>query len=230
MGDSVAFGASTSFPELLGARLGERFQVLNYGVPGYTIVQGRRQFTADVAAWRPDVVVIAYGWNDHWLAKGGLTDEQRPRVRVSSSVLLRLRLVQGLWAVVGRFASKDNVLNAPARVPLPSYRTNLETFIAEASKVGARVIVVALPSGLSTRDFPEYLVASGFTRSAGEAIRDHRAYAEAARDSANAARVTFVDLQPAFDGVEGLFRADDIHMTDAGNERIAGALAPLLEP
>ena len=71
-------------------------------------------------------------------------------------------------------------------------------------------------------------VASGFTRSATEAIADHRAYADAARQSALHALVDFVDLQPSFEGpdgvVPGLFRADRIHMSDAGNARIADAL------
>jgi hypothetical protein len=31
MGDSVAFGASTSFPELLAQQLGSQFEVLNFG-------------------------------------------------------------------------------------------------------------------------------------------------------------------------------------------------------
>jgi lysophospholipase L1-like esterase len=232
MGDSVAFGASTSFPELLAQQLGSRFEVLNFGVPGYTIVQGLRQFESDVAKLKPDVVIIAYGWNDHWLAKGGLPDEDRRPARAKPSPLLRLRLVQGMWAVIGAAAPKENVLDAPARVPLLSYRSNLDAFIAKVQALGAKPIVVALPSGLADGDFPEYLIASGFTRSATEAIADHRAYADTARQAALHSLVDFVDLQPSFerpDGVvPGLLRADKIHMTDAGNARIAGTLRDYL--
>jgi hypothetical protein len=118
--------------------------------------------------------------------------------------------------------------NAPARVPLLSYRSNLDAFIAKVQALGAKPIVVALPSGLADGDFPEYLIASGFTRSATEAIADHRAYADTARQAALHSLVDFVDLQPSFEGpdgvVPGLFRADKIHMTDAGNARIAGTL------
>jgi lysophospholipase L1-like esterase len=91
-------------------------------------------------------------------------------------------------------------------------------------------VVVALPSGLASGEFPGYLVEMGFTRSAAEAIADHRAYAAAARDAAVKAGVGFVDLQPFFEGPDGvtpgLFRADKIHTTDAGNARIAEVLDP----
>ena len=202
--------------------------MLNFGVPGYTIVQGLRQFESDVAKLKPAEVIIAYGWNDHWLAKGGLPDEDRHPPRTEPSPLMRLRLVQGLWAVIGRAGASENTLAAPERVPLPSYRSYVERFIAEVQKLGAQPIVVAFPSGLADGDFPEYLIGAGFTRSATEAITEHKAYAAAAQQAALHALVPFIDLQPAFEGPDGvlpgLFRADKIHMTDAGNARIVDAL------
>ena len=80
-------------------------------------------------------------------------------------------------------------------------------------------------SGLGGGAFPEYLIGSGFTRSATEAIADHRAYADAAKQAAHHALAAFVDLQSYF-GAPGLFRADQIHMTDAGNARIVEVVTP----
>jgi lysophospholipase L1-like esterase len=245
MGDSVAFGASTSFPELLEARmtslLAAPVEVLNFGVPGYSIVQGLRQFDAEVAPLKPDKVIIAYGWNDHWLARGGLTDEERqPATGAMAAVsrsLSKLRIAQALHAVVDRGGAAPAVSpgpDAPRRVPLDEFRAHLEIFIQHVQRAGGMPIVVALPSGLASGEFPEYLVGMGFTRSAAEAIADHRAYADAAHDAAEAAGAEFIDLQPYFerpDGIEpGLFRGDKIHMTDAGNAKIVDALAPVVNP
>jgi lysophospholipase L1-like esterase len=242
MGDSVAFGASTSFPELLEERVrsafGTSIEVLNFGVPGYTIVQGLRQFDAEVAPLKPDVVIIAYGWNDHWLARGGMTDEERhPATGALAAVsrsLTKLRIAQALHAVIDRGAAGNAVApgpGAPRRVPLDAFRAHVEIFIEHAKRAGAVPVVVALPSGLAFGEFPEYLVGMGFTRAAEQAIADHRAYAAAARDAAAAAEADFIDLQPFFEGpggvTPGLFRGDKIHMTDAGNARIAEALAPM---
>jgi lysophospholipase L1-like esterase len=240
LGDSVAFGASTSFPELLEERLSSILsapvEVLDFGVPGYSIVQGLRQFDAEVAELRPEIVVIAYGWNDHWLARGGLTDEERRTATGTlagiSRRLSRLRIAQALHAGIDRLALAGSAPpgpDAPRRVPLDRYRALVATFIEHARSAGARPIVVALPSGLGSGEFPEYLVGMGFTRAAADAIADHRAYAAAARDAAAGAGAEFIDLQPDFDGsagaIPGLFRADKIHMTDAGNARIAEVLA-----
>lgn len=240
LGDSVAFGASTSFPELLAASLskqaGAPFEVLNFGVPGYTIVQGLRQFDADVAPLNREVVVIAYGWNDHWLARGGLTDEQRHPASSgpagAAKFLNRFRLAQAARAVVEKLGGQPPLPGpeAPRRVPLDRYRTLVGEFVAHVRAAGGVPIVVALPSGLADGEFPEYLIGSGFTRSRDEAIADHRAYAAAAREAATAAGAAFVDLQPSFEGpngvIPGLFRGDKIHMTDAGNARIVESLEP----
>jgi len=217
----------------------EPIEVLNFGVPGYSIVQGLRQFDVEVADLKPYIVVIAYGWNDHWLARGGLTDEERrPATGALAKIsggLSRLRITQALHAAVDRFAPGSASIpgpDAPARVPIDRYRALIATFIARAHSAGANPVVVALPSGLADGAFPEYLLGMGFARSAAEAIADHRAYASAARDAAVAAGALFVDLQPYFEGPDGvtpgLFRADKIHMTDAGNARIAEVLDPEL--
>jgi lysophospholipase L1-like esterase len=231
MGDSVAFGASTAFPELLAERLGA--EVLNFGVPGYSVVQGLRQFDAEVARLRPDVVVIAYGWNDHWLAKNGLTDEAR-RTRITpvlrlGQALLKLRIGQALRFAVDKHAHRPRPgPGSPARVPIDAFTSHVATLIERARQAGAKPVVVALPSALALGEFPEYLIDMEFTRSAEDAIEAHRRYAEAARKTAAAAGVVFVDLQPAFEGDPALFRKDKIHLTDTGNVKVVDVLSPVI--
>lgn len=76
IGDSITEGAGTShpvfesYPAQLGARLGTRYEVRNFGVSGSTLLdQGDKPYRRESAfitarAFNPDVVVIALGTND----------------------------------------------------------------------------------------------------------------------------------------------------------------------
>jgi lysophospholipase L1-like esterase len=46
------------------AASGGRVEVLNAGVPGYNMRQCRMRYDADLAALRPDLVILYLGWND----------------------------------------------------------------------------------------------------------------------------------------------------------------------
>jgi lysophospholipase L1-like esterase len=243
MGDSVAFGAAAAWPELLAERLrsrrhGRQVEVLNFGVPGYSVVQGLRQLP-EVTRLSPDVVVVSYGWNDHWLARGGLPDSARklpsPLLVRAASLASRLRFVQLLSAPLNRRAANTGAPSGTGaggdrRVPPEEYEKLLGALVREIRSAGAAPLVVSLPSGLVERGFPPYLVDMGFTRSPSEAITDHRLYGELARRAAVLENVPFVALQPLFDDPEGrpvagLFSPDGIHPTPEGHERIADALA-----
>jgi len=76
LGDSCTFGTGRledqdTYPELLEKSLNKRFgagvfEVINVGMPGYTVYQGfilAKQ--RNLVALRPDLVIICYGWNDH---------------------------------------------------------------------------------------------------------------------------------------------------------------------
>ena len=245
LGDSVAFGGATAWPHELAVLLGEAWpgrqvEVLNFGVPGYTVIQGERQYTDDVRPLRPDVVILAYGWNDHWLAAGGLPDHQRSfpspaRARLSL-FLARLRLVQALNGLLPAGAGYSPAAAAPARrrVPPDIFRLRLENLARRARADGARVLVLGLPSALSAAAFPPYLVDMGFARDAESALADHAAYRAAAAGAAQAAGAMYLDLQSVMDAARAgrtgtFFSADGIHPNAAGQEILAVALLPVLE-
>lgn len=227
LGDSVAFGGAVAWPELLAERTGA--EVLNFGVPGYTAVQGRRQWARDVAPLGPDVAIVAYGWNDHWVAKGGLPDAARevPSKRQAAIALglSRLRLAQAARAIVGTDAPAPGpaLAGSVRRVPPADYRSALDSLVTEAAASGARVLVVALPSGLREEDFPTYLLDLGFTPSAREAIADHASWAAIAREVAEARGAAFLDPSARFVARE-LFSRDGIHPTDEGHRVLAEAI------
>jgi lysophospholipase L1-like esterase len=73
MGDSTAFGWGVNqeerYSELLEKKLNEvsgglRYEVYNFGIPGYSSYHGRRQFDHYVLKYSPDMVILSFGAND----------------------------------------------------------------------------------------------------------------------------------------------------------------------
>lgn len=89
IGDSITAGSGSSdrptrsYPAILGALLGEGFEVRNFGLGGRTLGKNadrpywREDYFAESQAWQPDIVVVKLGTNDskphNWDAPGGAT-------------------------------------------------------------------------------------------------------------------------------------------------------------
>ena len=72
LGDSIAFGMglniTDSFPKVLENRLNEnsdgKFQVINFGVPGYGTKEELEMLKAKALKFDPDIIIISYALND----------------------------------------------------------------------------------------------------------------------------------------------------------------------
>lgn len=68
LGGSTTFGTNVtdqdSWPALLQTILGEKYAVINYGVPGYSTAENIIQMALVVPEKRPHFVVFYEGWND----------------------------------------------------------------------------------------------------------------------------------------------------------------------
>lgn len=68
LGGSTAFGTRVtdedSWPALLQQKLGKRFSVINYGVPGYSTAEAIIQMALIVPEKKPHIVIFYEGWND----------------------------------------------------------------------------------------------------------------------------------------------------------------------
>jgi hypothetical protein len=68
VGDSYAFADKVAFENswghLLEVNSGGNFEVLNFGVPGYSIDQAYLRFKKDVLAWQPDIVILGFPLTD----------------------------------------------------------------------------------------------------------------------------------------------------------------------
>ena len=74
MGDSVSGQGIPPYSGHLNSKLAaappntNAWESFNMAVHGYTSAQGLRLFELQARDLKPDIVVIMYGWNDHWLS------------------------------------------------------------------------------------------------------------------------------------------------------------------
>jgi lysophospholipase L1-like esterase len=157
LGDSCTFGfrveEDETYPAQLQRYLRERGQpqavVLNYGIPGYTTFQGRRLLDRILAGQRPDIVVLAFGANDHESDRYSDADKAE---RVNATQLWLARLLDRSAAarfVRGRRDRRrdptaSSASSATARVSDSEFRENLKSMVLAAREVGARVLLLDL--------------------------------------------------------------------------------------
>ncbi len=68
LGGSTTFGTGVTdadtWPAILQSRLGDKYTVTNFGVPGYSTAEAIIQMALIVPELRPNVIVQYHGWND----------------------------------------------------------------------------------------------------------------------------------------------------------------------
>lgn len=210
LGDSCTMGwrvrQDETYPAVLERTLndrpdGPRVQVLNAGVAGYTSHQGLTYLRESGLALAPDIVVIAFGWND--VMRLGdvaeqIANENRllPLIRLDDWLLANSHFYAWSRAAVNRSRQSDDTL--PCRVPLERTRQNLNAMAALATEQGARVVFVSF-------------IGSG--KAAG-----HSLAIEGAAADQGAPLI-------AYDGP----RLDVVHPTAAGYRRLAEQIAAAIE-
>ncbi len=242
LGDSVTFGERASYPQRLQELLdssvsGKRFEVINAGIPGYSSFQGRRLFQTRVLDLEPDLIIVLYGWNDHWLARGFSDKEQRSvdeNVAEIQFFLDRFRVYQFLNSIhrsireelslYRRSVAKESDLKY--RVPLEDYRENLREVIELARDNGIKIFLLTAPSGAVEGEIPPYLQEMRFVKYPDELIPLHQSYNQVVRELAREKRVPLMDLARVFDKRRGEEFFDDpakeiIHPNEKGYQLIA---------
>jgi lysophospholipase L1-like esterase len=222
LGDSCSQqGYPQAWPELATARLAQRVRVdeVNLALSGYSTHQGRVLAERHLAELAPDLVVVYFGWNDHWLAHGAVDHEKRTAIRLEW-LRRRSRLLQWVRSVTSPRAVPPLDV---ARVPPQRFEDNLRAIAAAARAAGARVVFVTAPS---THDLglPAYLVERGFAASAAAALELHRDYAARVRTSAGDLGVDLFDLAAAMERAperRAWFLEDGIHFTELGRHAVA---------
>ncbi|MBM4129942.1 hypothetical protein FJ250_02790, partial [bacterium] len=201
------------YPGRLKALLAGRAEVLTAAVPGYTSHQGLVWLRRQLLAARPDVVVVYFGWNDHWRTIG-LTDRQY----AASLSPLRPRLA-ALW--------RRPPAEAPLRVPAADYRENLAAIAREAAAAGCRVVFVRAPEAIGTAA-RQRLAAAGYIRPDDDPSALHAAHLGILDAVAREQGTAVLDAASVFAGLvppRPLLEADGIHLTGAGHQVMAVIVA-----
>jgi len=197
-----------------------KWDAFNMAVHGYTVLQGLALFRTRVAALRPDIVTVFYGWNDHWLAE--VPDAPRlARVGSPLGTAVRNAIARKRMTVVLlklRTGTRDKAM--VLRVPPDEYTVGLTKLAEEIRASGAQAILITAPRA---KTISRRIVHAGHTRSVEEAIVLHDAYNDITRQVARHTGTRLFDLAAVL--TEPTYFSDDgIHYTDEGILRVAQLL------
>jgi len=172
LGDScTAYCVSSrkSFPELteqlVNARGGHRVEVLNAGVASYSSFQGLQRLKHAVLPYRPEVLTVFFGWNDHWITG---TPDSEVRLRSEWETALVNALDHSRIFQAGSYAlaklrgetsdrSRESGGDFLLRVDLESYEANLSEIADVARDAGAQVLFITAPQEIVDWNNPDLL-------------------------------------------------------------------------
>lgn len=214
LGDSCSRLVSSGLPysAYLQAELGkDDWEVFNASVSGYSSYQGLLWLRSQLLDADPDIVVVYFGWNDHWRTPGQTDRQYQRSIRPS-----RLRLL-------GLLSRRPDL--RPFRVPLEEYRENLQSMIDEVGRAGGRAVLIAAPFRFTDENRQRYLD-DGYLLPDDDVLPLHQSYIEIVREFIGREGVTVLGADAVFAALgdtPALFRDDGIHFTNEGH-RIMGAL------
>jgi lysophospholipase L1-like esterase len=189
------------------------WEVLNASVPGYSSHQGLRWLQSQLLAADPDVVVIYFGWNDHWRTPGRTDRQYEQSMRPG-----RLRLLN----LLSRRPDPP-----PFRVPRDEYRENLRSMIDAVVRSNGRVVLIAAPYRFAEKNQRSYLK-NAYLLPEDDAVAIHRSYLDIVREFSGEAGVAILGADVIFDTLgetPPLLRDDGIHFTDEGQLAMGALIA-----
>lgn len=216
MGDSATFGLGVdddeTWPRVLQASLGEAFEVVNAGVPGYSTFQGLRYLREAGLALEPDVVTVEFWANDRatWASKPDTETARDLDMAARETTLLHSRLYVGVKRVLARLEPPP----APGRprVAADEFRGNLTEIHRLCAERDVPAIFIVWPSRVQVEQRQTQL--SG--------------YQKIVEDVAREAGASVVDLAPAFMEAPGDCFVDNFHANAAGCDIAAERVAPVV--
>ena len=244
IGDSCSFLGVNLYPnrfaELVSEETGRKVEVVNASCPGYTSLQGAHRL-AELWDWQPDLVVVYFGWNDHWKSLNGATDRDvMDRQLLSEQArgwLGKSRIFWCLFALRSKLSPAVSINRAPVRVPPHDYRENLQAILRDAEEHDCPTVFVTAPSAYHEGQVPEwaYSFFGEFYRMSPSEVtsipRMHEAYNQVVRDVAGSSSdASVLDIAKQWSLPEEAkndqkrFRGDRIHLTESGHQEVAEQL------
>jgi len=229
-----------------------RVESVSLSIAGYTSHQGLMTARRFGALVEPDVVVLHYGWNDHWLAYGGPDDEVATTSPLreffdgcyQSSRLLQyahLKARQSRHSEAGRADGRPadlrhllgSELRQESRVSATRYRENLLEIERLFAALDVPVVFVTPPSAHRELGTPEHFVELGYAIDTQSVIDLHTEYVGIVREVARDSGEHLLDLESEMqsltpDELREIFLFDGIHYDRAGVWYVARRVADYL--
>jgi lysophospholipase L1-like esterase len=187
----------------------------------------------------PDLVVIYFGWNDHWLAREAPDAEKVvyvPRSRwekITATLLAKSRLLQGVYQLATTLSgSRIDTVQTEVRVSPAQYRDNLLKMKAIFDERHVPVIFITAPTSHYQLGVPDDLVKRKITSTKQQAIAMHRQYNQIVRDLAWHTGAYLLDLESDFSDLKDptqVFKSDGIHFVEEGLALVARRLTVFIE-
>ncbi len=225
----------THMEEILNSEFPRSYQVLNAGVGSYSSFQGLQRLKYALLKYKPDIVTIYFGWNDHWVAN--LPDNQI-RMKAAWEVglinfLERFRTYQAYHLAITRLKEKFKRAKKAGepptlRVSQEDYAKNLNAMIDLCQANGIRPVLMTAPYD------PSQLAPSQiFPFPAETLIRTHRDYNSIVRQVGAVRQVPVIDLEAVFTHLEQrrplAYFSDGTHFTPVGCRLVAGLIVQRLQ-
>jgi lysophospholipase L1-like esterase len=226
-----------SFPqlaeEILNQQGGRRVEILNAGVASYSSFQGLQRLKHAVLAYRPDVLTVFFGWNDHWIT-GTPDSEAKPRSEweaALANLLDHLRVYQaGAYTLAALRAGiaggpRKNAGELVLRVDLDDYEENLSEILDVARGSGMRVLFITAPQEIRGWNNPDLLPLP-----TERVVELHARYNDVVRKVARESGADLVDLAALVEAQppRSVIAADGIHFSPAGCRFVARVVAAKL--
>lgn len=232
LGDSCTVAGETPYPARLAERL-RGWEVWNAGVGSWSSYQGLQLLKKRLLAYKPEVVTIYFGWNDHWLAWAAPDKELAGQLDKQWRVLRlveKSRLLQALLRAADALRGKDARPTAERfRVSIGDYEANLRRMVELVHSAGGRAVLITAPSSL-TPTHPTTRILCEQTRNflKPERISEvHDSYNDAVRRVAKETGAALADLAASLSGRPENF-TDGIHLSPAGHAAAAEEISALL--
>ncbi|MBN2382089.1 SGNH/GDSL hydrolase family protein [bacterium] len=243
LGDSVTFGWGSdnteSYPQLLGQELrswnGLKYDVINAGQPGFNSYQCLLFYQNELRLYRPDLLIVACGHNDHHLGIRGYPSARAKVQRMTTglgavkmclrhfeSYLLLERIIEKLVGKMAVLFGKDVRSEMARPGSVEEYMFHLIQLAKEVEDHDGHCLFLTEP------------------RVNREPVTD--SYNRALLELASQQSIRVIDLVPLFDReMERLITAgdqakppnslfwDDVHPTPLGNRIIARTIASYLK-
>lgn len=211
---------------------GESIEVINAGVPGYSSHQGKI-LLEKLMPLDPDIVLVMYGWNDHWRAGKDISDARQkspPAVVMEVQNYLSRLMLYKLVRKATLSLTEDTTfvkmedMSGTRRVSPDEFSENLKSIIKRVQAAKAKPILVIPP--IATLD-------TYFKDMSSDLHLLHQRYQNVIVKVGEYQKVPVIDLQQAFDNFDDLYDdafGDPIHFNQKGHQIAAGQIAEFISP